>query len=613
MCGIAGVIDLHQQPDSSVMESASNMMIHRGPDEQGLFYEESICLIHRRLSIIDISNGVQPMFNEDKALVIVFNGEIYNFIELRNQLISKGHIFVTKSDTEVLLHGYEEWGKECVKKISGMFAFAIYNRKTKVLFLARDRCGEKPLYYYHHGGKFIFSSELKSLLAILGSNPSPDENAVYSYLRFGYIPAPYSYFQGVYKLIPGSYLLLQNDRLTSEFYYKGQYLQNNSSRNEISEDALCNELDTLLSNAVKKMLIADVPLGAFLSGGLDSSLVVAMMAKNGHRPKTFSISFEQASYDESSFAKKVSQLIGTDHTDFKVEFGTLEEVMSIMKGFDEPFADSSGIPYYYLSRETKNRVTVALSGDGSDELFGGYRRHLAQHFAEYYLRVPSFIRKGLIERVLSILPDRDVYYADSIIKSFRIFSQRTEAADIIRPGLLLNTIFSHNEVLTLFPNLPDGREPIESVMGTDCIKNLVESLIASDINLYLPNDILVKVDRMSMKNSLEVRAPFLDPDVIDFSYRIPISMKIKGINQKYLLKKVALKYLPPEIVFRKKHGFMIPLAKGLKQIGKNRIKMAMPQKVREKGIDLILETHFDKGIDCSHKIFALMVLGQYKF
>ena len=609
MCGIAGVIDLQQRPDRFVMEKASNMMVHRGPDEKGDFYEGSVCLLHRRLSIIDLSSGGQPMFNEDKTLIIVFNGEIYNFIELRDQLIAKGHVFITQSDTEVLLHSYEEWGKECVQKIYGMFAFAVYNRNNKSLFLARDRCGEKPLYYHHRNGKFIFASELKTILTILKTKPSPDTEAVYSYLKFGYIPAPYTYYQGIYKLMPGSGLLLQNDHLSHYRYYKGQELRDSNNDNT-TEEELCYELDSLLSNAVKKMLVSDVPLGAFLSGGLDSSLIVAMMAKHGYKPNTFSISFDQASYDESPFANKVSRFIGTNHMDFKVKFGTLEEIMSIMKSFDEPFADSSGIPYYYLSKETKKQVTVALSGDGSDELFGGYRRYLAQRFAGYYLKVPDFIRNGLINRMLSVLSDKDVYYADSIIKSFRLFTQRVESADI-GPGLLLNSVFSHNEILSLFPDLPDSRELINNIINVENFQNPVETLIASDMELYLPNDILVKVDRMSMKNSLEVRVPFLDPDVIKFSNRIPISMKIRGINQKYILKKIALKYLPPEIVFRKKHGFMIPLTKGLKKIGKFGIKMSMPYMINEKEVDSILEMHFDKGIDCSHKIFTLMVLGQY--
>jgi len=612
VCGIAGVVDWHQRPDFSVMEKASDLMNHRGPDEKGFFYEDSICLMHRRLSIIDLATGNQPMFNEDKSLVITFNGEIYNFIELRDQLIAKGHVFATKSDTEVILHGFEEWGKGCTEKLYGMFAFAIYNRRDQTLFLARDRCGEKPLYYYYANGKFIFASELKILLAILGTKPSADLNAVYAYLRLGYIPAPHSFYQGICKLMPGSGLMMKKEHLEPYVYHKGQSLQSHNDADNRTEEDLCYELDALLSQAVKKMLISDVPLGSFLSGGLDSSLIAAMMVKHGHRPNTFSISFDQASFDESPFARQVSQIIGTNHTEYKVKFGSIEEVLSIMKDFDEPFADSSGIPYHYLCRETKNKVTVALSGDGSDELFGGYRRYLAQKFAGFFFKIPGFIRKGVIGRLLSVLSEKDVYYADSFIKSFRLFAQRAESADIGQ-GLLLNTVFSHNEILSLFPGLPDGRELIEDIIRTDYRSNPVETLMASDMDLYLPNDILVKVDRMSMKNSLEVRAPFLDPDVINFSYRIPLSMKIKGMNQKYILKKVALKYLPPEIVFRKKHGFMIPLTQGLKQTGKIGIKYHMPRSIREKELDSILERYFDKGLDCSHKIFTLLCLGQYPF
>lgn len=609
MCGIAGVIDLHKKLDTSLMEKASKTMRHRGPDGKGSFYEKSICLLHRRLSIIDLSSGSQPMFSENRKNVIVFNGEIYNFLRLREQLIGKGHIFRTVSDTEVLLNAYEEWGKDCVNKFQGMFAFAIYNRENKSLFIARDRCGEKPIYYYHHNGKFIFASEMKTLLTLLEKKPSPNPEAIYAYLRLGYIPASYSYYEGILKLMPGTWLTLQDDHLTSYRYYQNKLFDGDNSHN-LCEDELCDEFDYLLSNAVNKMLISDVPLGSFLSGGLDSSLIVAMMAKLGHRPDTFSISFDQGSYDESPFANRVSQVIGTNHTEYKVELENFENILPIIDAFDEPFADSSGIPTYYLSRKVKKKVTVALSGDGSDELFGGYRRYLAQFISGHYLKIPNTVRKKFISQLFSYMPVHDVYYADSLLKSAIVFMERAETADI-GSGLMLNTIFSHDEIVTMFPDLPDGRKCIDDILGMSNSQNSVESLMDADMKLYLPNDILVKVDRMSMRNSLEVRTPFLDPDILDFAQRIPFSMKIKGVTQKYLLKKLALRYLPHDIVFRKKHGFMIPMKRWLINTGKVKLKANMPHEITTKAKDTLLTKLFDKNIDCSHKIYTLIALGRY--
>jgi asparagine synthase (glutamine-hydrolysing) len=607
VCGIAGVMDLRDRPEMPVMKRASKLMIHRGPDEEGSFYEGPVCLLHRRLSIIDLSSGSQPMFNEDRTLVIVFNGEIYNFKHLRHQLELKGHVFRTNSDTEVVLHGYEEWGESSVEKLSGMFAFAIYNRSDNSFFLARDRCGEKPLYYYYDNGKFIFASEIQTLSEILKQNPSPDEISIYLYLRLGYIPAPYSYFKGIKKLIAGSYITLKSGKLKSRNYYQASIKIPDKN---ITEQELCDELDATLSEAVKKMLISDVPLGAFLSGGIDSSLIVAMMAKHGRRPDTFSISFGNASYDESSFAERVSQIIGTNHRQYRVGFENLEASLSIMDGFGEPFADSSGIPTWYLTKKTREKVTVALSGDGGDELFGGYRRYLAQYLAKYYRLIPSIIRAGMIEKFLAKMPDKDVYYADSFIKSARIFTERIKDAGD-NSDLMLNTLFSHKEITSLFPDLPDGRKSVQEAIEKNVPCHPVEALIHTDRNLYLPNDIMVKVDRMSMKNSLEVRAPFLDPRVLSFSEKIPLSMKIRGKTQKYLLKKVALRYLPADIVFRKKHGFMVPMTQWLKKAGRKDIRSRLPAQANPKAINYLLESHFDMGIDYSYKLFSLIILGRY--
>jgi asparagine synthase (glutamine-hydrolysing) len=614
MCGIAGIISSQYRADISVIRKTLDMMAHRGPDDEGFFIEGPAALIHRRLSVIDLNTGAQPVFNEDKSLLVVFNGEIYNFLQLRSILESKGHIFSTNSDTEVILHGYEEWGPACSEKFQGMFAFAVYNRNDESLFLSRDPCGEKPLYYYHQNGTFIFASEIQALAPILGHTPSPDPESLYLYLRLGYIPGPKSFFHGIKKLLPGSYLLYKKGTLSCHPYYNKNIVRSakteHSGFSHLQEKELCDALDAALRNAVKKMLISDVPLGAFLSGGLDSSLIVAMMAKTGMVPETFSISFGETSFDESQFALRVSRLIGTRHHSFPSEFGDMEKCLSIMKGVGEPFADSSAIPTYYLAENARKTVKTVLSGDGADELFGGYRRYPAQVIAAYYLRIPAIVRKKLFQKFLSLLPDKDVYYAQSVIKSLRIFTERSESADSVS-GLMLNTVFSHDEIVSLFPDLPDSRGLIHEILEPVIQDSKLKTLMEADRCLYLPDDILVKTDRMSMRHSLEMRSPYLDSDVVKLSEQIPISMKIRGMTQKYLLKKVALRYLPPDIVFRKKHGFMIPMSQWLKKAGKESIKRRMPSQTNAKAVDDLLESHFGRGIDCSHKLFALIMLTPY--
>jgi asparagine synthase (glutamine-hydrolysing) len=607
MCGIAGVISLEKKVDRSLLEKASRLMIHRGPDDEGFFVQGPVGLAHRRLSIIDLAGGRQPMFNEDRSLVIVFNGEIYNFIDLRSELQSKGHHFATSSDTEVILHSYEEWGTGCVEKFHGMFAFAVYNRNEKSLFLSRDRSGEKPLYYFHGARGFFFASEIHTLLQLLGQTPSADSEAIYLYLRLGYIPAPRTFYRGVKKLEAGSSMVFDEGQLKKWPHYKPGFA---SIEGNESEHELCEELDLRLTRAVKKMLISDVPLGAFLSGGLDSSLIVALMAKSGDTPRTFSISFDDESFDESHYAILVARHVGTKHTHYKVSFDDFDCCLSLMEAFGEPFADFSGIPTFHLARETRKRVKVALSGDGGDELFGGYRRYLAQNFAKYYLLVPAALRKGVIQRLVSVFPEGDKYYADSPIKSARIFVERAESSRCGSLGLMLNTVFSHHEVGQLFPDLPDGQnlieEHLEHIRSED-----VGALMYADRLIYLPDDILVKVDRMSMKCSLEVRAPYLDPEVLSLSERIPVSLKIRGKNLKYLLKKVALKYLPPRIVYRKKHGFMVPMAKWLKTAGEEDVKRRMPARVNPIATEQLLMSHLNGHFDNSQKIFALIMLGCY--
>jgi asparagine synthase (glutamine-hydrolysing) len=593
--------------DRGHLSEASEMLAHRGPDDSGIFFEGPVGLVHRRLSIIDLDGGAQPMTNEDDSLVVVFNGEIYNFIDLRRQLLSKGHVFDTDCDTEVILHSYEEWGTDCVDRFEGMFAFALYSRKDQSLFLSRDRCGEKPIFYSFDGRKFCFASELQALLHILGRSPSPDPESIYLYLRFGFIPSPRSFYSGITKLPAGCSMVVKEEGIREWAYYEPPLTE---APKKALEADLCEELDEALTRAVKKMLISDVPLGAFLSGGLDSSLIVALMAKEGGTPKTFCISFDDASFDESRYAESVAKHIGTDHSHYRVSYGDFDSCLSIMEDFGEPFADSSGIPTFYLSRETRREVKVALSGDGGDEMFGGYRRYLAQRLSNRYLALPKIFRERLIKPSLALFSDRDGYYADSVVKSARIFVERAESCRSGSQGLMLNTVFSHEEVVELFPELPDGRGLIMETIGKPLLGG-IEALMTADKRLYLPDDILVKVDRMSMRNSLEVRAPFLDPEILKLSGKIPVEMKIRGRNLKYLMKKVALKYLPREIVYRRKHGFMVPMSDWIKRVGEKSVRRRMPEWGDGGFRNRLLDDHFKGRYDNSHKIFTLIMLGRH--
>lgn len=574
-----------------------------------MYSEHGVGLVHRRLSIIDLACGAQPMFNEDRTLVVVFNGEIYNFRELRGALEGKGHVFSTSSDTEVILHGYEEWAEQCPRQFSGMFAFALYDREEGSLFLCRDRCGEKPLYYFQDAEGFRFASELPAMLALLGFTPRPDPEALYLYLRLGYIPAPYCFYQGVRKLPAGASLMVRNGMLTPRTYYEPEATVSYT----IDEEGLAEELDAVLRRAVKRMLVSDVPLGAFLSGGLDSSLIVAMMAREGQGPppETFSIGFEDHSYDESQFAERAARAVGSRHTRYPVAFDDFDTCLEIMDWFGEPFADSSSIPTHYLARETRRRVTVALSGDGGDEMFGGYRRYLAQRFAAYYRLLPVWLREKALQRIFRACADQDAYFAESLAKAALVFAERADAAGSAS-GLMLNTVFSHDEIAGLIPELGSKGALLEQCLGTDLPKNdPVEALMAADRMLYLPDDILVKVDRMSMKNSLEVRAPFLDPEVLEFTGRLPLALKINRLRQKYLLKRVARRYLPAEIVSRKKHGFVVPMAQWLKQAGVEDCRRRMPSILQAEAVNRLLGEHFRGGIDHCQKLFALVVLGRY--
>jgi len=562
MCGICGFIGASNKDNIFKM---TDKLIHRGPDEFGHFYspENNIALGHRRLKIIDLNSGQQPMFNSDKSLAIVFNGEIYNFLSLKKKLESNGYKFASNSDTEVLLYAYQEWREDCLNYLNGMFAFVIVNLQNNTVFAARDRFGKKPFYYFHSQKLFAFASELTALLQLPEIEKKINYSALKQYLFFEYVPAPLSIIENIYKLPAGYYLKFENNKLTIEKYWDVSL-----KSIKISEADAEIELIRLLKKSLEYRLISDVPLGIFLSGGIDSSSIVALLSelRAAKTIKTFSIGFSEKTFDESSFAKQVATFFGTDHYEEKLEPQIMIDIIpEIFNRLDEPLADPSIIPTYLLSKFTRRYVTVALGGDGGDELFAGYDPFAAHQIIRNF-RLPAIIADTFLNLAHLLLPVSDV----NMSFDFKI---KRSLSGIKYPPLLRNEVW-----LSSF-DLEKQQQLLQSHIATNItidiyapINNLefsnretinlpiISKMIYSYIKLYLQNDILTKVDRASMLNSLEVRAPFLDVEVAEFVNSLPEKYKIKNLTRKYLLKKALKNKLPMNIINRNKKGFGVPLS-----------------------------------------------------
>lgn len=578
MCGICGIVDISgREIEEPILKKMCSAMIHRGPDDEGIYIKHqspvtsyqskpSVGLGHRRLSIIDLSSaGHQPMCNEDGTIWIVLNGEIYNYKELSEDLRARGHKFKSNTDTEAIIHLYEEYGEECVKQLRGMFAFAIWDERKQTLMLARDRPGKKPLLYYYKNGIFCFSSEFSSLLASGLIDKEINRKAIHYYLTFGYIPAPMTIYKDVYKLQPAHILVLKNivgqaSRLSIKQYWSLDYAR----KINISEEEAASEVLRLLKEAVKIRLHSDVPLGAFLSGGIDSSTIVALMSQlTGKRVKTFSIGFNEEDYSELKFAKKVASTFNTEHHEFIVKPMALEVLPILVERYGEPYADSSAIPTYYVSQQTKQHVTVALNGDGGDELFAGYERYQAMLLSEAYHKIPEIIRNSLIQRFAGLLPDstdsknrlrRLKRFIDGAalplnqryLKWVGIFDERSKSE--IYTQEFMKNISNSNPVKVI-------SEYLNSSNGV----NLLDRLLLTDTMTYLPNDLLVKVDITSMANSLECRSPFLDHHLMEFAASLPAEFKIKRFIKKNILKKAVRNIIPHNNIHRRKMGFGVPV------------------------------------------------------
>jgi asparagine synthase (glutamine-hydrolysing) len=574
--------------------------------------EPGVAMGMRRLSIIDLAGGQQPISNEDNTVTIVFNGEIYNYRELREELQSRGHRFATNSDTETIVHAYEEFGAACVDRLRGMFAFAIWDDRAKTVFIARDRVGKKPLYYsITRGGTLVFGSELKSLLEHPDVERKINPQALDAYFSLGYVPDPICIFENIEKLPPGHHLTFTNNRLTVERYWDFRYESNGNGHK--ASDYL-EELRALLDEAVKLRLVSDVPLGAFLSGGIDSSTVVGLMARHMDQPvKTFSIGFNEDSYDELKYARLTAKTFGTDHHEFLVTPDICDVVDQLAWHFDEPFADSSAIPTYMVSKLAREHVTVVLTGDGGDELFAGYSRYVTERQRSNFDLVPRAVKEGLMDPLSRHLPHgawgRNYLHNVSLdpinryLDSVSVFTglnktslYASDFSDQLRDASHMSSYFrelSHNV---------KSRAPLDS-------------LLYIDSKTYLPGDILTKVDRMSMAVSLEARVPLLDHKLIEFVTRIPASMKMAGLETKHLFKRAIGDLVPPEVVNRPKQGFGVPIEQWINQQLRERIRDTLNDPrtlqrgyVTRKHVELLLDEHERGRRDHAMALWALLML-----
>lgn len=570
MCGIAGFLRSPDLPERDGhpqwLEQMGQSIIHRGPDASGTWLDDDIALVHRRLSILDLSEaGNQPMVSASGRLVMVFNGEIYNFQDLRAQMERDGVSFRTRTDTEVLLELFEREGEDCLAQLNGMFALAIWDRKTGELFLARDRLGKKPLYYYRSGERLVFGSEIKALLELPFIRPQLRPDAIRDFFAYQYIPDPKTIYENIYKLAPGHWLKTDGNFLETRKYWDVSFQPlHHRSLTDIESG-----LHELIDDAVRIRMISDVPLGAFLSGGVDSSAIVGLMAGQASQPvTTCSIGFDDERYDEVDFAAKVARQFHTDHHEFTVRDTVSENLESIAKVFDEPFGDPSFVPTFFVSQLARRQVTVALAGDGGDENFAGYSKYRIDAL-ENQLRslFPSGLRKHTfpaLSGVLGKLPGAVGRKARSLLGSLALDPDQA----FYRTNCFFRESLWHNLLTPEFARETAGYDPAlvtQEHYRAAPAEDHLSRILYTDIHTYLPGDILVKVDRMSMANSLETRAPLLDYRVVEYAAAIPAALKLKGKEKKFILKDTFSGLLSDEILYRKKMGFSVPLARWLRE------------------------------------------------
>lgn len=593
MCGIAGIFhfDNLRKADESVLKKITNCLSHRGPDGEGFYISNNIGLGHRRLSIIDLSTGSQPMFNEDKSIAVILNGEIYNYIELRNELKGLGYKFFTESDTEVIIRAYEKWGTSCQNKLNGMWAFALWDKNKKQLFLSRDRMGEKPLYYTTYDHTFIFGSEIKSLVAY-GCPVIPATELTELYLCLGYVPSPHSYYKNIFKLQPGHYLIVKENSVSDHTYWDVPALEEDKM---ISDKKFIYEnFETIFRDSVKIRMRSDVPYGAFLSGGLDSASVVAAMSAISAQPvQTFTIGFKDRAFDERKLARDVAEKFHTQHNEFVVEPESFDSsLQKILHHYDEPFGDSSAIPTGYVSKIASQKVKMVLTGDGGDEVLSGYNSYQVEKFAQKYQQFPGFVR--------NFLPNVITHFSNRVTGSMRYKLNR-----VARILSYSNQPYNSRLLQKSSWYIPHLIEKMTEGLGAqiklaDLIDDFYKKYLAKDsfyklmlfqLKVLLPDDFLVKVDRMSMAYSLETRIPFLDYRLVEFMMQVSRNVKMQDYERKSVLRNSIGKKLPASLLHAPKKGFTVP----------------MREWFRDKAFDAKLKTLYETDFGLNPKIIKQII------
>ena len=623
MCGIVGVLlSGGAHVEEAHLIRMTRTLAHRGPDAEGVYCHGPVGLGHRRLSILDLSDlGRQPLGSADGKLWITFNGEIYNFQEIRSDLMALGHRFVSQTDTEVILHAYAEWGEACLERLNGMFAFGLWDENQQSLWLVRDRLGVKPLFVAHTPHGLVFGSEIKALLASPWVSREVDHRALAYFLALNYTPAPYTLFKNVRQVMPGQWLKVTATGQVATRNYWDFCFHEGEDRGEA---AYAKELSGLLESSVSQRLVSDVPLGVFLSGGVDSSTVAWWMNHAMHEPvKSFSVHFGEKSFDEDVYAKTVAEHIGAQHHQQLVRAEAAELLPAIVAHAEEPTADSSMVAVYYLCKSAREHVTVALSGDGADEIFAGYETYAANRLLGLWRRLPGFLRRGVITPLIHALPHQDAKMNlpmklrrflsgaerpdEEAHASWRMIFDETARQRVLAP--LWSEQDVRADVLDLY------RDVFRQAAQAGATHPLNRQLYV-DTRFYLPNDMLVKVDRMSMMHALEVREPMLDYRLVEFSGRLPPHYKLRGLNhKKYLLKKVMSGKLPHHILHRKKAGFNVPNARWMKKELRPFVTAHLHHPaVADMGMDpaavrSLLEEHFQEKADHSHQLWGLLTLS----
>lgn len=614
MCGIAGVVSANrgERIEEAIVHRMCDAIVHRGPDDEGILARQNTGLGMRRLSIIDLAGGHQPIFNEDRSAWIVFNGEIYNFLELKPELEAKGHRFSTHSDTEVIVHLYEEMGAECVQKLRGMFAFALWDERRQSLLIARDRLGKKPLHYALHRDKLYFASEIKSILAVAPELAEVNRAALMQYMYLGYIPDPATAFTGIHKLPPGHVLEFERGQIRIHKYWD---LPEYATHPPMSEEECLEEMEQRLAEAVRIRLIADVPLGAMLSGGTDSSTVVALMARASSKPvKTFAIGFKQSDFDESGYARIVAKKFATEHHELILEPDVLGTVEKITRSMEEPFADSSMLPTYFISCLARQHVTVALSGDGGDELFAGYERYAIQQRREKFAKIPQSLSRFYRHHLFPLVPKgtrgRQLSYNLSLPWNERYADEMCFIPAFEREMPLLSPEFRAS-----IAQDGDPQQILLDYFKAAPAHDPLSRMLYVDTKTYLVEDILTKVDRMSMLTSLEVRVPILDYLFVEWVASLGPEWKMRGGTQKYIFRKLAERVgVPREVLYRPKQGFALPLVHWMRHELKDLILTVLldPRTQQRgyfdpKGVSRLLEEHFSGRRDRSGSIWRLLM------